>query len=120
MRIGEAARASGLTVKAIRHYEAVGLLPDVRRVGSYRDYSAGDLERLSLIGHCRSLGFGLDEIGEILGLVSDAAPACPPVDAMAQIIDGKLRGVRAEIAALERRADRLEAAARHVAARREA
>src|SRR5437868_2450801 len=53
MRIGEAASETGVTVKAIRHYEAVGLLGVLERDGSYRDFSADDLERLRLIAHCR-------------------------------------------------------------------
>lgn len=40
MWIGEAAAASGVTVKGIRHYEAMGMLPGIRRTGSYRELSA--------------------------------------------------------------------------------
>ena len=54
MQIGEAARATGLTVKAIRHYEAIGLL-HVERSGVYRDFSADEIERLRIIARCRSL-----------------------------------------------------------------
>ena len=46
MRIGEAARSTGLTVKAIRHYDAVGLLGTLDRDGTYRDFSKEDIERL--------------------------------------------------------------------------
>jgi MerR family transcriptional regulator, copper efflux regulator len=51
MRIGEAASETGVTVKAIRHYEAVGLLGILERDGSYRDFSADDFERHRLIAH---------------------------------------------------------------------
>lgn len=40
MYIGEAARVSGVTIKAIRHYEAQGLLPGIHRSGSYRQFSS--------------------------------------------------------------------------------
>jgi len=63
MKIGDASRATGLTIKAIRHYEAKGLLPKVRRQGTYRNYTSVELGRLELIGHCRSLGFSVIESG---------------------------------------------------------
>lgn len=118
MRIGEASRATGLTVKAIRYYEATGLLPDVPRVGRYRDYSAAEIERLELVAHCRSLGFTVDEIRRVIRLVTDAAPACPDPDEMSRLVDAKLQDLRAEIASLQERAAGLEQVARYVASRR--
>ncbi len=118
MRIGEAARATGLTVKAIRFYEASGLLPDVARVGSYRDFTSDDVGRLELVAHCRSLGFSVADIRSVIALVTDAAPACPDARAMSQLVEAKLRDVNAEIASLQQRAERLEQVARYVNARR--
>ncbi len=118
MRIGAAARLAGLTVKAIRHYEAIGLLPRVRRSGEYRCFSAADIQRLKTIAHCRSLGFSLDEIRAVLDLVAQAAPACPAPEDMAAVVEAKLGAVRDEIAALQRRATQLEAVKRYLDARR--
>ena len=53
MKISQAAIASGVTVKAIRHYEAKGLLDKVQRRGKYREFSSSDVERLRLIARCR-------------------------------------------------------------------
>lgn len=68
MRIGELAEATGLTVRALRHYEAVGLLEPVARTDSgYRRYDADDAERLYAIVALRRLGLSLGEIREMLG-----------------------------------------------------
>jgi len=47
MNIGNAARASGLSAKMIRYYEATGLVPKpTRRESNYRDYDESDVNRL--------------------------------------------------------------------------
>jgi DNA-binding transcriptional MerR regulator len=93
VRIGEAASETGVTVKAIPHYEAVGLLGVLERDGAYREFSADDLERLRLIAHCRDLGFGLPEIRRVLQIVADAQPSCPDPEAMIDVVDGRLRAI---------------------------
>lgn len=108
MRIGEAARQTGVTVKAIRHYEAMGLLGTLERDGSYRDFSVDDLDRLRLIAHCRELGFGLREIRRVLQLVADARPACPDPEAMLDVVNDHLRDVHARIARFQQLGERLE------------
>jgi DNA-binding transcriptional MerR regulator len=107
MRIGEAASETGVTVKAIRHYEAVGLLGVVERDGSYRDFSADDLERLRLIAHCRDLGFGLPEIRRVLQIVAAARPSCPDPGVMIGVVDGQLRAISKQVARLQRLSERL-------------
>ena len=57
----------GLTARAIRHYEEMGLLAPARR-GLSRLYSENDRKRLRLILRGRRLGFSLEEIGEMLAL----------------------------------------------------
>jgi len=117
MRIGEAAAASGVTVKGIRHYEAMGMLPGIRRAGSYRELSTSDVERLKLIAHCKALGFSLPEIGGVLDLVSKSKPACPPPEAMGAIVEEKLREIRRAISRLEQRAAKLDETRRYLAGR---
>jgi DNA-binding transcriptional MerR regulator len=117
MRIGEAARVTGLTIKAIRHYEAVGLLPDVARVGRYRDFTALDVDRLALIAHCRSLGFSIEQIREVVRLVAESAPECPPADAMRALVAGEIARVEEAIDDLRHRHGRLVSVARYLDSR---
>ena len=68
LRVGDIARATGKTVRAIHLYEELGLLkPAARSEGSYRLYDADDLERLRFIKGLRDdAGFSLTEIGQLL------------------------------------------------------
>lgn len=75
MYIGKAAQLSGTTIKAIRHYEAIGLLPAPQRQGQYRVYSAQSVELLMFIKCAQQLGFKLKELQDILrGHQGDALP----------------------------------------------
>ena len=62
MYIGQAARLSGSTIKSIRHYEAIGLLPPAQRQGKYRTYSQQHVELLMFIKCAQQLGFRLKEM----------------------------------------------------------
>ena len=69
MNIGEAAKSSGVSVKMVRHYEAIGLLPKAKRTFSnYRVYSEHEVHELRFIRRGRALGFSMEEIKELLGL----------------------------------------------------
>jgi DNA-binding transcriptional MerR regulator len=67
-RIGEAAEATGLTPRAIRYYEELGLLKPAAHVsGANRRYDDEDVERLSLIKRLREVvGLGLAEVQTFL------------------------------------------------------
>jgi Cu(I)-responsive transcriptional regulator len=72
MRIGEAAKRSGVNAKMIRHYEAIGLLPaGLRRANDYRDYGEAEVHELRFIRRARDLGFSLAEIDDLLNLWRD-------------------------------------------------
>ncbi len=63
MTIGEAARRSGFTVKALRFYEDRGILPPAgRRPSGYRVYGDADLRRLEFIRQAKTLGLTLETI----------------------------------------------------------
>ena len=117
MKIGQAAAASGVTVKAIRHYEAIGLLKLLERSGSYRELSCADVERLKIIARCRHLGFSLLETKRVLSLVDEARPACPEPEAMLGVVEAKLGGVRRKIHELQQTEEKLAQARRHLEAR---
>ena len=83
MQIGEAARASGVSAKMIRHYEAIGLVPAAdRRSSNYRDYSHDDVHRLGFIRRARDLGFSMDEIRDLLRLWGDGSRSSADVKAL--------------------------------------
>lgn len=65
--IGELAEATGITVRTLRHYDAIGLLcPGDRSEGGHRRYGPEEVERLFRILTLRELGFGLAEISSLL------------------------------------------------------
>ena len=65
--VGEVARRTGVTVRALHHYDEIGLLkPSGRTVAGYRRYDYADLERLQRILAYRELGLSLDKIAAIL------------------------------------------------------
>jgi len=68
LRINEVAAETGLTSRAIRYYEELGLLaPAARSEGDYRLYDASDLDRLQFIRSLRDdAGFSLAQIGQLL------------------------------------------------------
>ena len=62
MYIGKVSKLTGATPKAIRHYEAIGLIPPPQRLGRYRFYSEKDVEAVRLIKHAQKYGFRLSEL----------------------------------------------------------
>ena len=74
MHIGELAERTGLSLRTIRHYDDVGLLPATARTdGGFRVYSEDDFERLMVIKQMKPLGFSLEEMADILELFSQQA-----------------------------------------------
>lgn len=74
LTIGELATAVGVTIRAIRHYEAVGLLPEAdRSTGGHRRYDETALSRLRQILKLRDCGFGLAAIQQLLDRGSSEA-----------------------------------------------
>lgn len=74
--IGELAKLTQLSVRTLRHYDAIGVLPPSARTDAgYRLYDDADLLRLHAILLWRSLGFPLDEIRELLDGEGEVAEA---------------------------------------------
>ncbi|RYF41234.1 MAG: Cu(I)-responsive transcriptional regulator [Comamonadaceae bacterium] len=83
--IGEAARRSGVSARMVRHYEGLGLLPELARTDSgYRQYSAADIHSLQFIKRSRDLGFSMDEIAELVGLWQNRRRTSSSVKRIAQ------------------------------------
>ncbi len=72
MNIGQAAAASGVSAKMIRHYEDIGLVRQPKRsAANYRTYSESDVHVLRFVRAARDLGFSMRQIGELLDLWRD-------------------------------------------------
>jgi MerR family transcriptional regulator, copper efflux regulator len=76
LTIGEVARRSGFTVKALRFYDHRGLLPPCgRRPSGYRLYSESDLHRLEFIRQAKVLGLTLDAIRDLVAAAREPGGA---------------------------------------------
>lgn len=82
--IGQAAHASGLSAKMIRHYEDIGLIGKALRSESgYRRYSGPELHTLRFIKQARTLGFSIKQIEALLGLWQNQSRSSSQVKALA-------------------------------------
>lgn len=67
LQIGDVADRTGLSLRTIRHYEEVGLLPEPQRSpGGFRLYSQMAVERLLLIKRMKPLDFTLEEMRDLI------------------------------------------------------
>ncbi len=85
MNIGDAAAAAGVTPKMIRHYESLGMIPDVQRTeAGYRLYSEREVGMLRFIRQARALGFSVKQIETLLALWRDDHRASREVKELAR------------------------------------
>lgn len=105
MNIGEAAKASGVNSKLIRHYESIGIIPKASRSDSgYRRYSESDVHMLSFVRRARSLGFSMKEIKKLVSLWRNRARKSSDVKALTlghiQDLEEKIRDLQSMRSAL--------------------
>jgi MerR family transcriptional regulator, copper efflux regulator len=104
VKVSELARHAGVTTKAIRFYEAEGVLPAPSRApNGYREYGDEDLCRLRVLVALRGLGLRLAESGRLASLC--AAERC---DEMAVELLDLVHGRRAAVVAARAELDHLE------------
>lgn len=105
LKIGDAARQTGLTVDAIRFYQREGLLRQRPRTeGGFRLFAPEDIQNLLFIRRTQALGFSLAEVREILVLENGQPDVCTHVQ---DLLQNKLRVVLAKIAELRELEQRL-------------
>ena len=108
MKIGDAACASGISERMIRHYEKIGLIaPAVRRDSGYRDYDERDVHTLRFIGRARDLGFPIEEIRQLLALWRDRSRSSADVKALALARAAQLARKAEQLDAMRRSLERL-------------
>ena len=95
--IGEVAKASGVSVRMLRHYDAIGLLPAFVRDNGYRSYGQEDLERLQEILAYRAMEFGLAEIAELI----DGSNRLDRLQRQKTLLAKKLDGLRGVLVTLD-------------------
>src|SRR5437762_4753332 len=94
MKIGELAKRTGLSIRALHYYDEIGLLqPSAVTASGHRVYGAEELARLQRIKSLRQLGFGLDEIRACLDTPGYTA---------ARVIELHIRRLRENIEQQER------------------
>lgn len=88
MLIGQLSTLTGVTRKAIRHYEAIGLIATPERKGSYRIYNEHDVTVIGMIRRAKDLGFTLSEIKNIVSKKTEDEKL--PIEMVCQLIDTKM------------------------------
>ncbi|MBG9389034.1 Cu(I)-responsive transcriptional regulator [Caenimonas aquaedulcis] len=85
VNIGTASQMSGVSAKMVRHYESLGLLPEVGRTeAGYRQYTEAEVHTLRFIRRARDLGFSMHDIGELASLWHNRRRASSSVRKVAQ------------------------------------
>jgi MerR family transcriptional regulator, copper efflux regulator len=116
MRIGELAEQAGISTKAIRYYEQIGILsPPARTASGYRTYDEVALGRLGFVRAAQAVGFTLGEIRQIIAFRDDGQAPCAHVSDLLQRhaddLDARIRelqALRGELAQLAERATTLD------------
>jgi MerR family copper efflux transcriptional regulator len=110
LNIGEAAKASGVSAKMIRHYESIGLIGAARRTeAGYRLYNQQDVQVLQFVHRARALGFSLEQIGDLLALWQDQHRASADVRALARRHIDELNQKIAQLESMRNTLERLAA-----------
>lgn len=107
MHIGKISELTGASRKAIRHYEAIGLIPAPDRVGKYRVYTDRDVVLIWMVKRAQAVGFTLAEIG---GLVAYKAKYNRfPLDIAHDLISRKRAELDREVANIHKQQEDLNA-----------
>ncbi len=94
--IGRLARKAGVTPRAVRHYESLGLIgASIRTEANYRLFDSDSVARLRFIAKCRSLGFSIPEVSDLLRITEDPDHTCAQVADLTRehldLVDSKIK-----------------------------
>jgi DNA-binding transcriptional MerR regulator len=108
IKVGDLARRTGKTVRAIHLYEELGLLSaPMRSKGGFRMYSGDGVKRIEWIQKLQDMGFSLTEIKAFLRVWEESATAPDAMSTVREIFSDKLRETRETIDRLSRLAEEL-------------
>jgi DNA-binding transcriptional MerR regulator len=82
-RIGELAKATGVSTDTLRHYERKGVLHSQRAGNGYREYPEDALERVRMVRQGLAIGFTLDELQSIFKVFDRGGAPCQQVRSLA-------------------------------------
>ena len=97
MKIGQLARKTGKTVRALHLYEEMGLLKPERSGGGFRLYGSDELARVYWISKLQDMGFKLSQIRGLLDAVEASATAPEAMQGVRELFQSKLRDTREQI-----------------------
>lgn len=97
MKIGQLARKTGKTVRALHLYEEMGLLSPERSEGGFRLYGSDELARVYWISKLQDMGFKLGQIAGLLEAVSASSSAPEAMQGVRELFQDKLRDTRDQI-----------------------
>jgi MerR family transcriptional regulator, copper efflux regulator len=97
MKIGQLARKSGKTVRALHLYEELGLLSPDRSDGGFRLYGPDELARVYWISKLQDMGFKLSQIRGLLEAVAASNSAPEAMQGVRELFQSKLRDTREQI-----------------------
>ncbi|WP_192582272.1 MerR family transcriptional regulator [Streptomyces triticiradicis] len=112
MRIGELARATGATARALRHYEQAELISSERASNGYRVYDERAVVRVLNIRCLLAAGLTLEDVRVFLPCLDGDVAAAPPSDKGLRVALERLAIIDERIATQTEVRDRLEAALR--------
>lgn len=112
VRIGELAKATGTTARALRHYEQAGMISSQRAPNGYRIYDELAVVRVRNIRQLLAAGLTLDDLRVFLSCLDGDVAAVPPSDKGLRVAWERLAVLNERIAAQTEVRDRLEAALR--------
>ena len=112
MQIGDVAERTGLSLRTIRWYEEVGLVPpSARSAGGFRLYTDADIERLEIVKRMKPLEFTLEEMRDLLGTVDQLDVRATPTAEQAtlrerlvmyqELADQRVEALRTQLANAE-------------------
>ncbi|MFF2043096.1 MerR family transcriptional regulator [Kitasatospora sp. NPDC058170] len=110
MRIGELARATGTTARALRHYEQARLISSARAANGYRVYDASQAVRVRNIRSLLDSGFTLEDIQLLMPCLDGDVLAKPPSTELLRVARERLAVLERRIATQTAARDRLAAA----------